>query len=690
MDSRRLELMLQDLRQRVSPPRANVLSDGQLLERFAGSGDDAAFELLVRRYGPLVWSVCRRVLGNAHDADDAFQAAFLVLVRKAGSLEPRGSVAGWLHGVAYRVAAKARVALARRRTHEMRNAGPPVVVQDSDPASREFCNLLDEELARLPEKYRLAVVVCCLQGKTHAEAAAELGWPLGTLKCRLLRGREQLRQRLARRGVVLSTGLLAAFLAEAVARGAVPAALVNATLRSSLLFAAGSAAAAGQVPVAAVALAEGVLQTMAMTKLKMVAGILLLLCTIGSGVGVAAYGVGFSGTAAVAPASSRDLPGAVAAEADKRDQVATPAALEGAWTDLAGTDETKAMRAIVTLAAAPKDTVPFLKEHLKPVTVDAKRIARLIGDLDSETFAVRQKATDALEAMGEYAVQYLRGALDGTPPLDVKKRIEAILEKIKSGGHAPSSVRAVRAIAVLESFGTADARQILEVLARGRAKALPTQEAEAALDRLTERPVTSRQRQYEDLVSADEGRVARALLALAATPKETVQLLDEEVQKRMKAPPPPKGRPEARAELLKRIDEQSRAAGNFNAKPAPPSNETVTKRVSVLLEHIGTPEARKLLETIQQKKVALGAPDAGGTSVVSPDGRILATVDDQGAIHVSDVATGKQLWRHQGPKAVSVAFSADGTMLIAKDSAGKVTGLDVATGKALFVQEAGR
>src|SRR5262249_31101728 len=156
-----------------------------------------------------------------------------------------------------------------------------------------------------------------------------------------------------------STGLLAAFLAEAVARGAVPVALVNATLHSSLLFAAGSAAAAGHVPAAAVALAEGVLQTMTISKLKVVAGVFLLLCTIGSGFGVAAYGVGFSGSTADVPTSNGDALVAAADEAGKREPAATPAALESAWADLAGTDEAKAMRAILTLAAAPKDTVPF-------------------------------------------------------------------------------------------------------------------------------------------------------------------------------------------------------------------------------------------------------------------------------------------------------------------------------------------
>jgi RNA polymerase sigma factor (sigma-70 family) len=693
MDNCRLELVLRHLHARVDPQLASAPSDGQLLERFAIYRDEAAFELLVRRHGPLVWSVCRRILGNAPDADDAFQATFLVFVRKAESLDRLGSVAGWLHGVAYRVAVRARANIWRRRCLETKVGALAAACSDA-AAAGELRQVLDEELGRLPEKYRVALVLCCLQGKTYKEAAAELHWPLGTLNCRLVRGREQLRWRLARRGIVLPTGLLAAALADEAARAAVPVPLVNATLRFSLSFAAGNAAA-GQVPVAVAALAEGVLQAMCKTKLKIAVGLMLVLCTIGSSAGVAAYHGGFAGTttgAAVSePVSHPDL---VAAAGGDAIRPAAPAVLETAWNELAGADETKAMRAILTLAAAPKESVPFLKENLRPVTVDARRIARLIADLDSDTFAVRQRAAEELESIGEYAVQYLRGAADGNPPLDVKKRIEAVLEKIKSGTRPASWVRAVRAIAVLEFVGTADARQILEGLARGRTKAWPTQEAEAALDRLIERPLATLQSRYADLRSRDEGKVARALLALTTTPKETVQLIGEEVKKALKAPPPAPAAPKdpTRATILALVQAEMLAGdGKVHTRlplaPAVATGQTITQRVTVLLEQIDTPEARKLLETIGDKKLVLAAPDVGSTSTLSPDGKVSATVADGGTIHLHDVATGKIIWAVQGPvKAVSLAFSADGTTLISKSSDGTVSGWEVATGKQLWKQ----
>src|SRR5262249_40063335 len=154
--------------------------------------DQAAFELLVRRHGPLVWNVCHRLLGNAHDAEDAFQAAFLVLLRKAARLDRSGSVGPWLHGVAYRVALRAR------SQHEKEKHPLPADPPDpsADTAAPELRRIMDEEVNRLPERYRAPIILCFLQGRTHEEAARELQWPLGTLKCRIVRARERLRVRL--------------------------------------------------------------------------------------------------------------------------------------------------------------------------------------------------------------------------------------------------------------------------------------------------------------------------------------------------------------------------------------------------------------------------------------------------------------------------------------------------------------
>jgi RNA polymerase sigma factor (sigma-70 family) len=239
-------------------------SDAQLLARVARQHDEAAFATLVRRHGPLVLGVCRRVLQDSHAAEDAFQATFLVLFRRARSLRPHGSVANWLYTVAYHAALRARAEAARRRREEREVVSMSHYEPSTEDAWRDLRPVLDEELNRLPDKYRSPVVLCYLEGKTNEEAARLLGWPAGTVKGRLARARALLRSRLTRRGITLSTGLLGILLAEK-ASAAVPTLLAESTIKTTLLLAAGQA---GLTTAPAVALAEGVLQAMFVTKLK--------------------------------------------------------------------------------------------------------------------------------------------------------------------------------------------------------------------------------------------------------------------------------------------------------------------------------------------------------------------------------------------------------------------------------------
>jgi RNA polymerase sigma factor (sigma-70 family) len=275
--------LMRFLRSLAAPRSAGHAPDAQLLARFAASRDEAAFEALVQRHELMVLGVCRRVLGDADDTEDCFQATFLVLARKAGSVRRQTSLASWLHGVAYRVALKARAAAARRRCAEqeatpVRTAGPDPAVQ---VLWRDLRPILDEEVARLPEKDRAPFVLCYLEGKTTEEAADLLGCPRGTILSRLARARQALRARLTRRGVTLSGGALAATLARS-AEGALPAVLVRSTVRSAVLFAAGHPAA-GVASGRAAALTEGVLRAMRINRFRVVLGLLLAASVLAAG-----------------------------------------------------------------------------------------------------------------------------------------------------------------------------------------------------------------------------------------------------------------------------------------------------------------------------------------------------------------------------------------------------------------------
>jgi RNA polymerase sigma factor (sigma-70 family) len=291
-----LNKVLGHLHQALAPPGSG-LTDGQLLGRFVAGRDEAAFAALVRRHGPMVLGSCRRLLGRHHDAEDAFQATFLVLARKAAAV--RGdALAGWLYTVARRTALEARAANLRRRSRE-RQVGdmPHPEVAPAEP--QDWRPLLDRELALLREDYRSAVVLCDLEGRSRREAARQLGVPEGTLSSRLARARALLARRLAKCGVTLSAGAVAALAGEAPA--AVPAALAGATVKAAFLVAAGQAA--GTAPAAA--LMRGVLKAMFIEKLKATAATAVVVLALGA-VGLACR---FGGplTAQAAPQGGKPL-----------------------------------------------------------------------------------------------------------------------------------------------------------------------------------------------------------------------------------------------------------------------------------------------------------------------------------------------------------------------------------------------
>ncbi|MCI0463138.1 MAG: sigma-70 family RNA polymerase sigma factor [Gemmataceae bacterium] len=252
-------------------------TDAELLDRFVTETDARAFAVLVERHGPMVFAVCRRFLPDTHDAEDAFQATFLILVRRAGRLRQPELLANWLYGVAQRVALRARAVAARRRQREDPSADLAQAQARAAPQpNHDLGPLVHEEVDRLPARYRGPVVLCYLQGKSNEEAARELACPVGTVKSRLSRARDLLRGRLERRGVTLSVGALTATLtAEAVG---LPAALAGTTARTAVQFAA-NAAAGGLVSAPVAALTQGVLRAMMWTKVKLL-GVALAACLL--------------------------------------------------------------------------------------------------------------------------------------------------------------------------------------------------------------------------------------------------------------------------------------------------------------------------------------------------------------------------------------------------------------------------
>jgi RNA polymerase sigma factor (sigma-70 family) len=275
--------VMRQLRKLVTARPEDDCSDQTLLQRFVTRKDEAAFAALVGRHGPMVWGTVRRVVGDLHDAEDAFQGTWLVLARKAGSIRRQASVGSWLHGVACRVAVQVRAA--SRRQHALRAATPPAeqTGPEADVTLRELLALLDEELRRLPERCRGPLVLCYLEGKTQDEAARQLGWGKSTLRRRLERGRELLRNRLARRGVSLPAALTAVGLMQVGAPGAPRAD----TALAALLYQTNPSSAG--VSVRAVMAAQGALAAMQAARVKAVAALLLTAAALATGAGAFAY-----------------------------------------------------------------------------------------------------------------------------------------------------------------------------------------------------------------------------------------------------------------------------------------------------------------------------------------------------------------------------------------------------------------
>ncbi len=286
--------LIEHIRNTVLRHDSDAVTDGQLLERFVRQRDEAAFETLVQRHAGMVWGVCRRLLHNPHDAEDAFQASFLVLARKASSVKPHDKVANWLYGVAYQTAVRTRALVAKRSARETQVHAMPEPTTVDPALWDQLRPVLDQELARLPDRYREVVIQCDLEGRTRRTVARQLRIPEGTVASRLATGRKLLAKRLARHGLLVTGGSLAAVIAERAAAAGVPATVHVVTT-------------AGAVSARVAMLTEGVVKAMLIAKLKTMTLAVLLFGTVTLGGGMLAYGpaVAQQGTPAPALVPSR-------------------------------------------------------------------------------------------------------------------------------------------------------------------------------------------------------------------------------------------------------------------------------------------------------------------------------------------------------------------------------------------------
>jgi RNA polymerase sigma factor (sigma-70 family) len=281
--------VLGHLRKSVFLQDGGGMTDGQLLGQFLANKDESAFAALVQRHGSMVMAVCKRVLGHTQDAEDAFQATFLVFVRKAASIRRPSLLNNWLYGVAYRTAMKARTLSARRKARE-REAAMASRREPHDARRNDWELVLDQELNLIPDKYRAPILLCDLGGRTRKEAARHLGLSEGTLNSRLARGRTMLARRLARHGLAVSGAMLPSLLSQNIASASVLTAVVSSTTKAATVFVAGQAATNGLISAKVVALTEGVLKAMLLTKLKMMSAVVLMLGMVALTCGVLAGG----------------------------------------------------------------------------------------------------------------------------------------------------------------------------------------------------------------------------------------------------------------------------------------------------------------------------------------------------------------------------------------------------------------
>jgi RNA polymerase sigma factor (sigma-70 family) len=713
---------------RLAGLRDTSLTDGQLLERYIAQQDEAAFELLLIRHGPMVLGVCRRILGQQADAEDAFQATFLVLVRKAETVRPREQVGSWLYGVAYNTALKARAAAAKRKAREREVGAMP---RPEAPAvlGEQVQALLDQELRALPDFYRTPIVLCDLEGKTRKEAAEQLGWKEGTVASRLARGRALLGQRLARHGITLAAAL--ASLAAGTASAAVPVTLAATTLEAAAVYAAGGALAVGVIPANVLTLTDGVLKAMLLTKLKIATAVLVLIGTLTAGVGGWAYGIGAGG--GVGPGTSSG--GSVAAgqpdakprgeaqpDRGKGPRDAVDELIRRRNEDLQReiTAEIDILIQKVYRAADEKTEAEALADLERAVSnlraaIEKRRAAAAADRIDATRRRERLVAELAqVRAAIDQVMKQLRETPDDPKAAELLADLEQRLQQLRTGLENERK-QAAKAPEVPEAPPASGWRAVREMKLLGRPGMFAFSPDGKALATAVDRSVLIWDAATGRELRSAEGHTA-AITSLAVSPDgsiiastggdRTLRLWDTATGKEIKRLPDSTAGIEAVA--FSPDGKRLASAGHGTVKLWDTTSGTeifaqTGKQPAVSVIAFG-PTGRELAFTsgqtvtvwdiAQQRNIRVmeaGEQEALQALAFSPDGKRLAVgfrtpdpvAKDGGKVALWDLVTGQVQIDLQAEAVRSVTFSPDGKLLVAGSDKGSVRIWDTVTGKQL-------
>jgi RNA polymerase sigma factor (sigma-70 family) len=431
-------VLLQHIRKLVADQCPGPPLDGHLLQKFIADRDEAAFAALVQRYGALVLGVCRSVLHHQQDAEDVFQATFLVLARRASSIRKQPSLSSWLHGVAYRLALKTQTKEERRRSREYQAGQQRLAGNPDDLSWRELRVVLHEELQRLPDKYRAPLLLCYWEGKTRAEAAAQLGWTRGTLKERLERARNLLRSRLTSRGLAPSPSLFAAMFLENAADATPGPLLTHVTAQAARAFAADQPAARLRAS-PPVTIAQGALRAMYLTTWARIGTVAALLCGLGLGLGLLTHHVLQAGQPATPTATA--APGPTPSPAGQKDLAAKGAQVKDPSAKPQATQKNAAnpydLLKAATTRPAPGENYPILPVMSTPMR----------GEVFNEILGsdVIRQAYEKLDAVKRRNVEWFEGVAE----LEKQKAVWCLLSCL---GHYHADVH-IHALRSLERLG---------------------------------------------------------------------------------------------------------------------------------------------------------------------------------------------------------------------------------------------